>query len=70
MNSKQISIPMGIAIGAVALVIILALGYKFFLAPPSYQDATPTGQKTNMDAGTAAHYPGGSAAGAPAPSTP
>ena len=57
MNNNQISTPVAIAIGAVVLVILLALGYKFFLAPPS----GPQG-----NAAAAAQYPGGHAAGAPA----
>lgn len=56
MNNNQISTPVALAIGAVVLVIILALGYKFFLAPP----AAPQGNTA-----AAAQYPGGHAPGAP-----
>ncbi len=55
MNTKEINPAVAIAIGAVVLVIILVLGYKLFMAPPSVPETTPPAQ-----------YPGGHAPGASA----
>lgn len=60
MNSNQISTPIAIAIAAVALIVTLGLGYKFFLAPASGPPQP----------NAAALYPGGHSAGTPAPATP
>ncbi len=61
MNNKEINPIVGIAIGAVALVIVLVLGYKLFLSP------APLPPEPNY---AATQYPGGHAAAAPAPATP
>ena len=57
MNSNQISTPVAVAIAAVVLMIVVALGYKFFLA------STPATT-------TVSPYPGGRPGGASAPATP
>lgn len=57
MNSNQISTPVAAAIAAVVLIIVVALGYKFFLAPaPASTTVSP--------------YPGGRPGGSPPSATP
>ncbi len=59
MANKQISPLVGAIIGVVVLVAVVALGYKFFLAPqplPSVKDHPPRAGYTQYPGG--ASYPG------------